>query len=247
MDVIDQEGEGANYGACGGGEREESGNAVMQDYYRRTQQQAQIKQPQLAKQKKKKQPQPGHEKKSGKPKQPVPLNSNVHLNYFKDDVFGEGFDEITSRLDDDIARPKYQSQATPLRINNQKDPFVRSTSSNNKSPRSRSSNSHIIPPPNSRQSHTAITPIKRTNSRHSKSSSDGSWESPAPSSPTHTTSGTMSHGHSSNMKPPHARSKPVSTTQKEDKGEAVYAKPWMCQFSDAFDAFNFDEHGKFGE
>ena len=81
-----------------------------------------------------------------------------------------------------------------------------------------------------------------TNSRHSKSSSDGSWDTPPPSSP-------PQNGGSMHSKPPHARSMPVSKTRRnssglregkvvtEDLSEAFYAKSWMCGFTDAF---NFD-------
>lgn len=242
--VIDREGEGANYGACGGGEREGNDNAAVQEYYRRAQQQAQVKQMQLAQQKKKKQPQ------YNIAKQPVPLNKYVN------DVFGEGFDETIAGLDDDIARPNSQSQASPYHTNNQKDSFFQSTSSSNKSApsasRFRPSNGHITPTSNSGQNHTstpsgnAITPILRTNSRHSKSSSDGSCGTPVPSSPPHTNSGMMSHGNSSSMRPPHVRSTPASEKGRvsDDNAELSYAEPWMCGFADAF---NFDEFGKFGE
>ena len=90
--------------------------------------------------------------------------------------------------------------------------------------------------------------MTRTNSRHSKSSSDGSWDTPAPSSP-------PNNNNSPNSKPPHARSAPVSKTRRgnkngkdekvvEDLSEAFYAKSWMCGFADAFHFDGFDKFNK---
>mmetsp|Transcript_27154 Transcript_27154/g.58174 ORF Transcript_27154/g.58174 Transcript_27154/m.58174 type:complete len:453 (+) Transcript_27154:557-1915(+) len=265
-----------NYDACGGGQE---GNAAVQGWNQRRAQQ--IKQQQAAAQQKSKKTQ----SKNHQPlnfsmsKQHMPLHANVDLNYSKDDsseddVFGVDFDEnivleTIAGLDDDIiARPSSQSPSSkqnPFRNNNSHhqafDPFQTSTSPNNSapsSPRSRSNNGHITPPPNYKQKRTSTPPdahpMSRTNSRHSKSSSDGSFDTPAPSSPPHHTSAMMAH-HSSSMKPPHARSTPVSKTRRgssmgtgkrEDTvvDEAFYAKSWMCGFADAF---NFDGFEKFKE
>ena len=80
--------------------------------------------------------------------------------------------------------------------------------------------------------------ISRTSSRHSKSSSDGSFDTPAPSTPPHNNSG-LRHS-----KPPNARNASVTKSRRksgdredklvEDLSEAFYAKSWMCGFADAF-------------
>merc|ERR1711966_567607 len=144
------------------------------------------------------------------------------------DVFGEDLDddnvlETIGGLDDDHAagsRPANVSAVTSNIKAPADDPFrskglhqASLTYNNNNtvssapsSPRSRSTG-HVTPPPNARHKRTSTppgsagTPISRTNSRHSKSSSDGSFDTPAPSSPP------MS-------KPPHhhARSAPVTKT-----------------------------------
>lgn len=176
---------------------------------------------------------------------------------------------IQHRLDDDMASRHNvtitnQSQVKSQAINSN-DPFFRNTQDShhhhhqqspyNSAPSSpRTSNGdtgHVTPPPNTRSHKRTSTPpgansISRTNSRHSKSSSDGSWDTPAPSSP-----------HSTNAKPPHARSAPISKSRRkissdssggnndgvvEDLSEAFYAKSWMCGFADAF---NFDGFDKF--
>lgn len=202
----------------------------------------------------------------------VPTNPNVDLNYSKDDssgsgdMFGVDFDENVLETiaghDDDVARhtqAAVSSNSTtpadhPFR---DKEPYQTSSTfiSNNdvssapSSPRSRNTG-HVTPPPNSRHKRTstppgAINSISRTNSRgsrHSKSSSDGSWDTPAPSSPP--------------MKPPHVRSTPVSKTNRKsrsdekassvvaDPNEAFYAKSWMCGFADAFNFDGFDTFQK---
>ena len=114
------------------------------------------------------------------------------------------------------------------------------------SPRGLLASGQVTPPPNSRHKRSSTPPgaksISRTSSRHSKSSSDGSWDTPAPSSPPNV------------MKPPHvSRSMPSSSSSTrrksgkdekvvEDLSEAFYAKSWMCGFADAF---NFDGFDKF--
>mmetsp|Transcript_42194 Transcript_42194/g.77124 ORF Transcript_42194/g.77124 Transcript_42194/m.77124 type:complete len:465 (+) Transcript_42194:667-2061(+) len=116
------------------------------------------------------------------------------------------------------------------------------------------SSGHITPPPNSknkRNSYTSTPPgansISRTSSRHSKSSSDGSFESPAPSSPP-----LAPHGRSP---PASGKTRRKSSGQREEKKvvtedvlaeQAFYAKPWMCGFTDAItDVFNLDGFDKF--
>ena len=171
---------------------------------------------------------------------------------------------IFYRKRDDAARHTVavisaKSQASTSNDSFLQDPFAvrkqdpyQTTSSryNNSPPSSPRSSRHITPPPNARQKRTsALSPeatysTSRTNSCHSKSSSDGSWDTPAPSSPTQHDGGSM------HSKPPHARSTSFSKTgrkssgqQREDKvvtedlSEAFYAKSWMCGFTDAF---NFD-------
>ncbi len=163
------------------------------------------------------------------------------------------------RLSDDDSRPAQAKAPAAAKQNpfRNQDPYTVTTNyaatgavmmSAPSSPRSRSSG-HVTPPPNSRHKRTSTPPgassISRTNSRHSKSSSEGSWDTPAPSSPP--------HGSVGGMKPPHARSTPVSKTRrksaKEEKtvavdtlSEAFYSHPWMCGFADAF---NFDGFDKF--
>ncbi|KAL3822063.1 hypothetical protein ACHAXA_000131 [Cyclostephanos tholiformis] len=101
----------------------------------------------------------------------------------------------------------------------------------------------VTPTPNSWHERTSMSSpvantLSSTNSHHSKSSSDGSWETPIPSSPPHNCA-TM-------MKPPQARST-TSLTKLSERGgetnEAFYAKSWMSGFSDAFnfDGFDTDE------
>lgn len=97
----------------------------------------------------------------------------------------------------------------------------------------------VTPPPNTRNKRTSTPPgyasapsIVRTNSHRSKSSSDGSWDTPTASPP------------GSNNRPPHARHTASNVRRGSGKGEAaqdvseaVYTKFWMCGFTDAF---NFD-------
>ena len=151
------------------------------------------------------------------------------------------------RLDDDIARHvnvTVVAQTQPSFLDN---PFRSKDNSRTAqiavSPRGLVSG-HVTPPPNSRHKRSSTPPgaktISRTSSRHSKSSSDGSWDTPAPSSPQNI------------MKPPHVpRSVPGSSARRksgkdetaiEDLSEAFYAKSWMCGFADAF---NFDGFDKF--
>jgi len=110
-----------------------------------------------------------------------------------------------------------------------------------------SSSRDVTPPPNSRHGRTSTSPpgantLSRTNSHHSNSSSDESWETPIPSSPPKI-GATM-------MKPPQARSSPISKSRCTsgsgcEKNEAFYAKPWMGGFSDAFNFDGFDKDEAF--
>jgi len=85
-----------------------------------------------------------------------------------------------------------------------------------------------------------------TNSRHSKSYSGGtssvsSVETPTPTSPT--------NAGASMMKPPSARTSPKSQRNSlgrgENNGEAIYSKPWMSGFADAFNFDGFDKDESF--
>jgi len=86
------------------------------------------------------------------------------------------------------------------------------------------------PPPNSRQRRTSTPPgglpFVRTSSRHSKSSSDGSFGTPVPATPPY------ANPHS---KPP-ARGRGTHSKSRgsSDISEPVYKNFWMCGFTDAF-------------
>eukprot|EP00578_Thalassiosira_sp_NH16_P006012 CAMPEP_0181138042 /NCGR_PEP_ID=MMETSP1071-20121207/34030_1 /TAXON_ID=35127 /ORGANISM="Thalassiosira sp., Strain NH16" /LENGTH=440 /DNA_ID=CAMNT_0023224841 /DNA_START=615 /DNA_END=1937 /DNA_ORIENTATION=- len=197
----------------------------------------------------------------------VDLNYSKDDSSGSGDMFGVDFDENVLETiaghDDDVAR---HTQATAASNSTTpadhpfhgKEPYQTSSnfisnhgvSSAPSSPR-RHRTGHTTPPPNSRHKRTSTPPgaansiSSRTNSRgsrHSKSSSDGSWDTPAPSSPPPT-------------KPPHARySSPVSKTNRKsrseekavlaDPNEAFYAKSWMCGFTDAFNFDGFDTFQK---
>eukprot|EP00574_Skeletonema_japonicum_P012167 CAMPEP_0201713500 /NCGR_PEP_ID=MMETSP0593-20130828/316_1 /ASSEMBLY_ACC=CAM_ASM_000672 /TAXON_ID=267983 /ORGANISM="Skeletonema japonicum, Strain CCMP2506" /LENGTH=310 /DNA_ID=CAMNT_0048202657 /DNA_START=265 /DNA_END=1197 /DNA_ORIENTATION=- len=95
------------------------------------------------------------------------------------------------------------------------------------------------PPPNSRMRRTSTPPgampLVRTSSRHSKSSSDGSFGTPAPASPP-----PYSKSHS---KPP-ARGRGSQSSKargSSDISEPVYKNFWMCGFTDAFKFDGFKE------
>jgi len=93
------------------------------------------------------------------------------------------------------------------------------------------------PPPNSRQRRTSTPPgavlLVRTSSRHSKSSSDGSFGTPAPASPPY------AKPHS---KPPaRGRGTQSKTIGASDISEPVYKNFWMCGFTDAFKFDGFKE------
>ena len=135
-----------------------------------------------------------------------------------------------------------------------KDPYQISsphTTSAPSSPPRRTASGTVTPPPNSRNHKRTSTPpgdansIQRTGSRHSKSSSDGSWDTPAPASPPQISSG------STFLKPPHARNTPVSKTRRKSGGrdenaveDLTYKMPWMCGFADAFNFGDFDKFQK---
>lgn len=95
------------------------------------------------------------------------------------------------------------------------------------------------PPPNSRQRRTSTppgaVPLVRTSSRHSKSSSDESFGTPAPASPPYA---------KSHSKPP-ARGRGTQSSSKargaSDISEPVYKNFWMCGFTDAFKFDGFKE------
>lgn len=91
----------------------------------------------------------------------------------------------------------------------------------------------VTPPPSTRNKRTS-TPPGRNYSPRSKSSSDGSWDTPTSSPP------------NSNSRPPHARGIGASNPRRKSAGkkesaqditEPVYKNFWMCGFPDAF---NFD-------
>ena len=107
-------------------------------------------------------------------------------------------------------------------------------------PRNRSSG-HVTPPPNSRHERTS-THSPGASSHHSKSSSDGSWETPIPVSPPRSGATTT--------KPPQARSIPITklghaSGKGGETNEAFYAKSWMSGFSDAFNFDGFDRDEAF--
>lgn len=94
------------------------------------------------------------------------------------------------------------------------------------------------PPPNSRLRRTSTppgaVPLVRTSSRHSKSSSDGSFGTPAPASPPYS---------KSHSKPP-ARGRGSQSSKargSSDISEPVYKNFWMCGFTDAFKFDGFKE------
>ena len=98
------------------------------------------------------------------------------------------------------------------------------------------------PPPNARQRRTSTPPgeipLVRTSSRHSKSASDGSFGTPAPSSP-------PSYAKSHLKPPPRAVSQyskaKTKTSPVKDISEPVYKNFWMCGFTDAFKFDGFKE------
>ena len=151
----------------------------------------------------------------------------------------------TARSQGDSFSPKPASRP-------QGDSFVASSHNPLSSQQYRSSGT-TTPPPKSRNRHS-LTPtnnygpstIVRTNSHRSKSSSDGSWDTPTESPP-----------HNTHSKPPHAvRTAPIKMSRRKndsrrgstgasmldgDISEAVYTKFLMCGFTDAF---NFDKFQK---
>lgn len=164
-------------------------------------------------------------------------------------IAGKRDDDNVSRLANitiTTSRPQAAAQTPNNDIFRGRDPFGRQpdprpsrpdSPSNN---RNRSTSGHVTPPPNSRGRRTssALAPpgsagsISRTSSRHSKSSSDGSFDTPAPSSPP--------RGGAPSSKPPHARSSPTSKSRQkggggEDKVVEIgsYQNPWFCGFTDA--------------
>jgi len=264
-EAIDKDGEGANYNACGGGEIEDycggNGNVAVKNYYnRRAQhhQQVQGKQPQQL---------VAQQMKNNKSKLTIPKRSVVTLDdsvdSSEDDIYGAKYAvemEAIARSNDGTSSPKSQYQTTVFQSSpsSTKNPSISYTP-----PRSRSSNMNgqMAPKPNYPQNRrtstppgTTITPILRTNSQQSKSSSDGSYGTPSPASPPRETS-TMSHNgqrlFKSSMKPPtpasNARRGAVGTNRGNGGGNddrvSTYAEPWMCGFADAF---NFDDY-EFGE
>jgi hypothetical protein len=103
------------------------------------------------------------------------------------------------------------------------------------------SSGHVTPPPNSRHERTS-THSPGASSHHSKSSSDGSWETPIPVSPPRSGATTT--------KPPQARSIPITklghaSGKGGETNEAFYAKSWMSGFSDAFNFDGFDRDEAF--
>lgn len=160
---------------------------------------------------------------------------NVDMNYSKDesseednDALGPDFDsnilETIAGHDDVITS---RTLVTSLSIHDQEEVEILPISPP-PTPLSRM-NRDVTPPPNSRNKRTSTPPgtsspgnLSRTNSRHSKSSSDGSFDTPSPSSPP------------TSAKPPHAKGAKKDRDAVEDLSEAFYAKSWMCGFADAF-------------
>lgn len=86
-------------------------------------------------------------------------------------------------------------------------------------PRSRMNRGNVTPSSSS----SSPSNVSRTGSRNSRSSSDGSIDTPTPSSPS--------------AKPPHITVRRKGTAEGdavEDLSKAFYAKSWMCGFTDAF-------------
>lgn len=185
------------------------------------------------------------------------VNFTEHEEYVLETITGKrGEDNSVARHHVTVTSTRSQSATKDFHDDPffcSQDPSVyrqRSPSGSPSSPRNRSTSGHVTPPPNSRNRRTSTPPgvagsISRTSSRHSKSSSDGSFDTPAPSSPPHG-AGAM------HSKPPHARSSPGPKTRR--KGEdrdgkvvesgAFYQNPWFCGFTDAFEGFEAFQNQK---
>jgi len=149
------------------------------------------------------------------------------------------------------------------------DPFASNgISPYNSAPSSRhASSGHVTPPPNSRYNKRTSTPpytsrsngssgsnssssspISRANSRHSKSSNDGSFDTPIASSPPSSLSSPSSKppSHARGVVPMGKLSRRKSDEKKQvaitenSLSEAFYAKSWMCGFADSFNLDAFD-------
>ncbi|KAL7466638.1 hypothetical protein ACHAXS_006933 [Conticribra weissflogii] len=189
-----------------------------------------------------------HAKKSSSSKRDI--SSNVDLNYSRDDsdddelLDGDMLDTIAVRDED----PPIKTNIKVI-TRSRGDPFSMKPSSRAQSdgPSTPRRSGTTTPPPDARSKRTSTPPnayasISRTNSHRSKSSSDGSWDTPTKSPP---------HGNS-HTKPPHTSRRPAKSSStprggkkksdgNSDISEAVYNKFWMCGFTDAF---NFDKFQK---
>lgn len=199
-------------------------------------------------------------------------SNQVDWNYSKDssddDMFGfndyeenvlENLDTIVGKREKDnivAHRITITSQATNSNAPKHDpifsaDPFASNNSqydSPSSSPNSdpwAASPAHVTPPPDSRRKRSSTPPSSADSYRHSKSSSDESWDTPTASSPPHSAEG----GRSS--KPPHARGTHAGSKTRRKRGKeraatedslskAFYTKPWMCGFTDAFNFDDFD-------
>jgi len=138
----------------------------------------------------------------------------------KGDIHGVDFHDVGQNILDTIAGR-----------DTEENPYHSPHNSAPSSPRA-ASHGHTTPPPSIKNKRVnalpGASPISRMSSRHSKSSSDGSFDTPTPSSPsipshprTSPPSGRKGGGH-------HLRDNKKVVT------ETFYAKPWMCGFTDAF-------------
>jgi len=192
-----------------------------------------------------------HAKKSSLSKRDT--SSNVDLNYSRDDSDDDDDDELFNgdALDTIAVRDEDPPIKTNIKVitTSRGDPFAMKPSSRAQSegPSTPRRSGTTTPPPDYRSKRTSTPPnayasISRTNSHRSKSSSDGSWDTPTKSPP---------HGNSHTKPPPTSRrsgkssSTPRGGKKKSDGSsdisEAVYTKFWMCGFTDAF---NFDKFQK---
>eukprot|EP00578_Thalassiosira_sp_NH16_P028708 CAMPEP_0181087970 /NCGR_PEP_ID=MMETSP1071-20121207/6544_1 /TAXON_ID=35127 /ORGANISM="Thalassiosira sp., Strain NH16" /LENGTH=407 /DNA_ID=CAMNT_0023169869 /DNA_START=429 /DNA_END=1652 /DNA_ORIENTATION=- len=268
---------GGGYAACGGGqyeaERTSNADAAVQGWMQRVDSRKASALQQM-KQAPKTQPQKKQQQKftMAEPKH-VPTNPNVDFNYSINDsseseeVFEVDFDgnvlETIVGHDDEVAVPKKvsattQSKAPAKHPFRGEDRYVSSAFNNNTAasnrPSSRGRTSRrVTPPPNSRHKHTSAAhfvsnSISPSNSRHSKSSSEGSLDTPVPSSPPHNGLSTMRSAKPPPRNAPAPKSRRNAGRGGDDKAvasNAFYAKPWMNDFADSLDTFDFDSEPAF--
>mmetsp|Transcript_1327 Transcript_1327/g.2859 ORF Transcript_1327/g.2859 Transcript_1327/m.2859 type:complete len:394 (-) Transcript_1327:153-1334(-) len=207
--------------------------------------------------------------------QGVPSNPNVTFNYshsrdnssegsdvFGEDFFDESLFDTISRYDNDkevqethvprhvpaSSKPKARTPAAGDPFRGQ-DPFRNTDPFQTSSARGRANMGHVTPPPHTGLKLGAgsnVASVSPTDSRHSRSSSDASWETPVPNSPNTNLGGSRMPS----ARPPSARPATTSRTKRNESrgnprasptntGDAFYSKPWMEEFPDSFD---FDSH-----